>query len=143
MNFERTREFVVAGPVVPQEQQLGLASAHAGQDCSYAALFLRRGEELVRSSRPEHGDQTFVSASTGAPPQFVKSESDGGSLQPTTRPFSLCLRIPGQLQKYFDGEFLRAAVVMNDAGNGTGCGLIVSLKEGLKIGCGGIEARRS
>jgi hypothetical protein len=40
MNVERTREFVVAGSVVAEQQELGLAIGKRGQHGSHTALFL-------------------------------------------------------------------------------------------------------
>ena len=64
-------------------------------------------------------------------------------MQPATDPFTLRLGIPGEFPKRFDSEFLRAAVVMNDAGNGAGRGLIMSHKDRLEVSSGGFNARRS
>ena len=64
-------------------------------------------------------------------------------MQPAADPFTLCLGIPGEFPKRFDSEFLRAAVVMNDAGNGAGSGLIMSRKDRLEVRSGGFNARRS
>ncbi len=63
-------------------------------------------------------------------------------MQPGTHPFALRMGMPAELQEGFDSEFLRAAVVTNDAGNGAGDRPVVGLKYGLEVGGGELHARR-
>ncbi|MEO5922503.1 MAG: hypothetical protein ABIR70_01615 [Bryobacteraceae bacterium] len=94
-----------------------------------AALLLRSGEKLIRGARlTGPSKQALIAGPSGTSTQLIQRQADRGTVQPTTGALTLRLGIPGKLPKCFDSEFLRAAVVVNDAGNGTGRGLIVSLK---------------
>jgi hypothetical protein len=63
-------------------------------------------------------------------------------MQPAAHPIAVCLGMPAELEESFDSEFLRAAMVANNPGNGAGDRLIVSRKDGLEIGSGELRARR-
>jgi hypothetical protein len=47
------------------------------------------------------------------PPQFIECLTDRGAIEPAFRAFAMRVRIPPPLQEDFNGQFLRAGLVVN------------------------------
>ena len=126
-----------------QQQKLGLACRYARQDGSHAALLLRGGEHFLRSARMlAPWKERLIPGPARTAPKLIQSQPYCRAMQPRPHPFAVRFRMPAELQESFDREFLRAAVITNDPGNGAGDGLIVSREDSLEIRSGELRARR-
>ncbi len=105
-----------------QEQQFGLARVDYGQHQADVLLFLGGGADLLgRGNRPDQSEQPLIPAASRAAAQFVQTRAYSGPVQPALGVFAVSLRVPPQLQKDLNREFLRACGVLdhprNDAGD--------------------------
>jgi hypothetical protein len=142
IQIERGSHFVVAEAVTAKQEQPGIPWVQHRQHPPNLILFLARRMRLFGIVGPvRESKQPLIPLVPSPLPQFVQRQPDSAAIKPAAGLLTMSSRIPPQLQKDFNRQFLRAPRIPNHPGNDAGDAFIMNAKYRLKCEIGFLDTR--
>src|SRR5882724_8199133 len=115
IEFECRRQLFVAEALTAEHEKPGITPAQDREDHANLLLLFRPGSDFFRSRDAERkSEQTLEGRLTRAPPQLVEALANSRPVEPGLGLFAEHRRVPPQLQKDLNREFLRACGIADD-----------------------------